>query len=316
MARILSFRRDAPPALHRLRVQPVVGEVLDLLSAALPGGVTLERRLDALDATVMGDATLLHEAAMNLCVNALQAMPAGGTLEVGLETLALVEPLELLERELPPGRYVRLRISDTGTGIAPAVVQRLFEPFFTTKGGRGTGLGLAVVRSVVRQLDGAIGLESELGTGSTFSLYFACVDADAGPASIEVGAVPRGRGQTVLVVDDEPALVELAEELLASLGYEPVGFRSSAEALAAFLAEPDRFDAVLTDELMPELTGTTLAAAVHELRPRLPVVVVSGYGGPHLEARGRHAGVVLIARKPLERANLAQLMARALDRYG
>ena len=311
--RILSFSRTGQRPHTVFRLEPVIEEVLQMLAASLPAAVTLDRRLHAADAAVSGDATMVFEAAMNLCTNAMQAMPGGGTLSVELVVLAPTEALVLSEQRLPAGRYARLAVSDTGAGIPAEVRARLFEPFFSTKGPReGTGLGLAVVHGVMADLGGAIDVRSAPGQGACFALYFPCVDAAPAAAPPPEAALPQGRGQTVLVVDDETALVELAEELLAELGYEPVGFASSVQALAAFAAQPERFDLVLTDEVMPEMTGTDLARALHRLRPELPIVVASGYGGPQLEARAAAVGVAVLVKKPLTRAEMARALAQAL----
>jgi PAS domain S-box-containing protein len=315
--RILSFSRSAPRAHTRFRLQPVIDEVLQLLATSLPPQVRLEHHLQAPEAVIAGDATMVYEAAMNLCSNAMQALqgqPGGGCLRVELTLVQVDAPKALFEGRLAPGRHACLSVSDDGPGIAPEVKSRLFEPFFTTKGPQqGTGLGLSVVRGVMHDLGGAIELRSAPGRGTRFALYFPCVDAPPqGPQPADT-ATPLGQGQTVLVVDDEPALVELAEELLAGLGYEPVGFASSAQALAAVRADPRRFDLVLTDEVMPELTGTALAGALRELRPDLPILLASGYGGPQLDTRARAAGISVVVRKPLRRAELAQALSQALQ---
>ncbi|KQP22466.1 ATP-binding protein [Pseudorhodoferax sp. Leaf267] len=312
--RILSFSRSAPRPHTVLRLQPVVHEVLQMLAASLPARVELMPQLDAPEAAISGDATMVFEATMNLCTNAMQALQAeGGRLVVALSVVDIDTPLALYDRSLAPGRYACLSVADTGPGIAPEVRARLFEPFFTTKGPQhGTGLGLAVVHGAMHDMGGAIDVQSTPGQGARFLLYFPCVDAQPDDAAAPQAALPLGAGQTVLVVDDEPALVALAEEMLAGLGYECFGLGSSTQALAEFQADPGRFDLVLTDELMPGMTGTALAAALHALRPGLPVVLASGYGGPQLEARAAQAGVTVLVRKPLVRAELAQALARAL----
>ncbi len=206
-----------------------------------------------------------------------------------------------------------LSVANTGSGIAPDVMARLFEPFFTTKGpNQGTGLGLAVVHGVVADLGGAIDVQSAPGKGSCFTLYFPCAVGPPDAATDADPALQLGQGQTVLVVDDEPALAELAEELLAGLGYEAFGVASSALALERFRQDPARFDLVLTDELMPGMTGTALAAEMHALRPDLPIVLASGYGGPQLEQRAAAAQVTVLVAKPLARPELARAVARAL----
>jgi CheY-like chemotaxis protein len=192
-------------------------------------------------------------------------------------------------------------------------LERIFEPFFTTKKvGTGTGLGLAMVHGIVADHGGAIDVRSSPGAGSSFAVYFR--QAEAAPADDERGdaPVPLGRGQTILLVDDERPLVLLGEEILAAIGYEPVGFDKSSAALAAFRADPDRFDLVLTDELMLGMTGCELAVAVHEIRPGLPILLMTGYTG-HLEPqRLQAAGVREVLKKPLLSAALSACLARHL----
>ena len=313
--RVLSFSRGTPHVAQRFALQPVVEEVLQLLAASLPAGVQLAPDLQAPAAVLAGDPTLVYEAVLNLCTNGVQAMPDGGALRVLLDVECVDAPRTLFEAQLQPGRYARLRVQDSGTGIAPEALDRLFEPFYTTKGPRkGTGLGLAVVHGVVAELGGAIDVQSRPGEGACFTLYFPCLDAPADAAApVAGGALPLGQGQAVLVVDDEPALVALAEEMLAGLGYEPFGLASSTEALARFTAAPDRFDLVLSDERMPGLSGTELVAALRRIRPDLPVVLASGYGGPGLAQRAAAAGVRVLVAKPLARAELARAVAQALQ---
>jgi CheY-like chemotaxis protein len=189
----------------------------------------------------------------------------------------------------------------------------MFDPFFTTKRvGDGTGLGLALVHGIVADFGGVIDVATQVGVGTTFTIWL----PDAGetrrlPAGPE-RRMPRGNGETVMIVDDELALVRLAEETLAELGYEPVGFDSSVAALQAFHAEPRRFDLLLTDETMPEVTGTELARKFRQLRPEIPIILMSGYGDPQLSERARAVGVIDVLRKPLIRRDIAEPIARAL----
>lgn len=311
--RILSFSRGAPRPHTVFLIQPVVDEVLQLLQATLPESVRLDQQLQAQGSAVRGDPTLVYEAVMNLCTNAVQAMPQGGTLQVRLSIEQLDAPKSMFENTLAAGRYACVAVSDSGAGIAPDVMARLFEPFFTTKGRQqGTGLGLAVVHGVVSDLGGAVDVFNVSGQGARFVLYFPCVDALPDAPTRPDDDLPQGQGQHVLVVDDEPALVELTEELLAGLGYEAFGVVSSQQALERFRHDPDRFALVLTDELMPAMTGTELATALHALRPTLPIVLVSAYGGPQLEQRAAAAGVTVLLNKPLARAELARALAQAL----
>jgi NO-binding membrane sensor protein with MHYT domain/signal transduction histidine kinase/ActR/RegA family two-component response regulator len=311
--RILAFSRSGMGERVPLHVQPVVEETLEMLAASLPADVRLERRLDAADTAVVGDATQLHEVAMNLCTNATHAMAQGGVLTVMLERVAVGERRLLSHGTLSAGLFVRLSVRDTGSGIRPAVLERMFDPFFTTKRvGDGTGLGLALVNGIVADLGGAIDVATEVNVGTTFTIWLPAASGMPMLAAEPVCAVPRGHGETVMVVDDERALVALAEETLARLGYEPVGFDSSVAALEAFRAEPTRFDLVLADETMPDLTGTELAREIRQLRPEISIILMSGYGGSLLNERAHAAGVIEVLRKPLVRRDIAEPIARAL----
>ena len=311
--RILTFSRSSPGERGPINVQAVIGETLELLAASLTRGVRLDKRLEAGDAAVVGDATQLHQVLMNLCTNASQAMQQGGVLEVALDRADVAQDRRLSHGNLAPGAYVRLCVSDTGTGIPPEVLDRMFDPFFTTKGaGEGTGLGLSLVHAIVADLGGAIDVRTTVGRGTTFTIWLPTA-GEAAVASVHVAAeLPRGHGQTVMIVDDEKPLVALTEEILAELGYEPIGFSSGPAALEAFRAAPHRFDIVLTDETMPEIIGTDFARQIALLRPDLPVVLMSGYGGAQLQARARAVGIREILRKPLQRKDIAESFGRVL----
>jgi CheY-like chemotaxis protein len=211
------------------------------------------------------------------------------------------------------GSYVRLSVSDTGSGIPPAALERMFDPFFTTKRiGDGTGLGLALVHGIVAEFGGVIDVATQVSVGTTFTIWLPAAGKMPRLLAEPAGEVPRGNGEAVMIVDDEPALVALAEETLAELGYEPVGFDSSIAALQAFRAEPKRFDLVLTDETMPDLTGTELAREIRQLRPEISIILMSGYSDAQLSERAQAAGVMEVLRKPLVRRDIAEPIARAL----
>jgi signal transduction histidine kinase/CheY-like chemotaxis protein len=312
--RILGFSRSGMGERVPVNVQFVVEETLELLEASLPGGIRIDKRLAAGDAAVIGDATHLHQVAMNLCTNAIQAMGRGGTLGVTLERIELVESRAVSRGTLLPRLYVKLVITDTGDGIPTEVFERIFDPFFTTKGvGEGTGLGLSLVHGIVSDLGGGIDVQSQVSAGTRFEIWLPVAGETRKPAVEKPPDLPLGNGQTVMVADDEPALVALSEEMLAQLGYEPVGFDSSSAALRAFQAQPRRFDVILTDEAMPELTGTDLAREIRRLRPDIPIVLMSGYGGPQLAARAAGSGVNEVLRKPLQSRELAETLARVLE---
>ena len=310
---ILAFSRSGSANRVAVHVQSVVEETLALLAASLPEGVRLEQRLAAGDAAVVGDATQLHQVAMNLCTNAVQAMVGRGVVTVTLEREEVVEQRALSHGELEPGAYVRLAVSDTGSGIARAALERIFDPFFTTKGvGKGTGLGLSLVHGIVAESRGAIDVSTREGEGTTFTVWLPYSGETEAPPAEDMAELPQGSGESVMIVDDERPLVRLAEETLAQLGYDPAGFESSVAALEAFRAEPHRYDVVLTDQTMPELTGTELAREIRQLRPEVPIVLMSGYKGAKLTALAQAVGVREILHKPLISRDIAEALDRAL----
>jgi nitrogen-specific signal transduction histidine kinase/CheY-like chemotaxis protein len=309
--RILAFSRSGVGARGPVHVQAVVNEALDLAAASLPAHVRLERRLEAPGAAVLGDPTQIHQVVMNLCANAAQSMKAPGTLAVTLDAVDKAESLAATSR-LAAGRYLRLAVRDTGAGIPANVLERIFDPFFTTKGvGVGTGLGLSLVHGIVTDLGGGIEVESRVDEGSTFTVYLPW-NASATSAPGAEDAAPAGGGETILLVDDEEALVRLGEEMIADLGYEPVGFTSSAAALQAFREAPERFNAVLSDESMPEMTGSELAREIRRIRPDIPIVLMTGYASSVLAGRARELGIREILAKPLVSREIARSLAGAL----
>jgi signal transduction histidine kinase len=312
--RILAFSRGGARTSAVFELETVVEEVLTMLSTSLRPGVVLERALEAHGARVRGDPTQAFEAIVNLCTNAMQAMPEGGMLSVQLHREHVAAGRVLSHSQLPAGDYLALSVSDQGRGITPDVMERLFEPFFTTRRAEsGTGLGLAVVHGVGNEFGGAIDVQSTPGRGARFTLYLPeCRDALAAPDDV-LDVPPAGAGQKLLVVDDEPELVALMEQTLRGLGYDPVGHTDSTAALQALRDEPDGFAAVITDEVMPRLSGTQLTQALRQVAPHVPVLLVSGYGGALLAQRAASVGVTQVLTKPLQRAEVATALAQLLN---
>ena len=216
---------------------------------------------------MFGDSTQVHQVVTNLATNAVQAMPDGGVLHVELEATHIEAARAALIGSVSPGEYLVLSVRDTGIGITEAVLENMFDPFFTTKEvGVGTGLGLSLVHGIVTNAGGAIDVATELGKGSTFTVFLPRTGDAPETTAKQSRRLPRGAGQRVLVVDDEEPLVHLATKTLERLGYSPVGFTSSAAALAAFCADPQRFDVMLTDERMPGMSGSALIREVRDMR--------------------------------------------------
>ncbi|PZP30964.1 MAG: hypothetical protein DI603_13600 [Roseateles depolymerans] len=311
--RILDFSRSGVRDRGLVNVDQAVDDALLLVSPTLPSHVHLQTRLSACDAAVIGDALQIHQLVSNLCSNAVGAMSREGVLSVQVRCEHLTQPRHLTHGLAQPGDWACIAVADQGSGIPAEVYPRMFDPFFSTKKvGEGTGLGLSVVHSIVTDMGGCIDVQSSPEHGTCFTLWLPR-SGDVRPAGAGgESPLPRGDGQTLLIVDDEAPLVEFAEEMLAELGYEPVGFTSSQAALEAFARDPVRFDMVLTDETMPELSGVELTRQLLAIRPDLPVLAMSGYGGEELEQRVAQAGARALVRKPLSARELASAVAQML----
>jgi PAS domain S-box-containing protein len=312
---ILAYSRSQRGSRVPVDIANVVAETLELIRGSLPAGIHLEAGAPDSPQAVIGDATQLHQVVMNLCSNAIHAMSAGGTLRVMLDTADEPGERALSHGTLQAGCYVRLTVQDGGTGMDRATLARVFEPFFTTKEvGLGTGLGLSLVYAIVTDSGGAIDVKSAPGQGSTFTIYLTRTEAALSVAEAATPPLPRGAGERVLLVDDEASLLAVTAEVVSRLGYETISFHDSHTALAAFEAEPTRFDAVITDEVMPGLTGTGLARELRRRRPDLPIVLLSGYSGPILTQDALAAGVSELLTKPLQSRDVATTLARVLHR--
>jgi signal transduction histidine kinase/ActR/RegA family two-component response regulator len=311
--KVLTFDPRRSIGYQALPLRPIIEEVVQQLKATLPPAVSLQLGGLETDAQIYGDATEVHQVLMNLCSNAIQAMPQGGTLSISVAIRDLQAVPAVRVGRLVPGRWVCLQVSDAGIGLTEDRLRWIFEPFYTTRQpGKGNGIGLTVVRNIVTRMSGAIEVSSEAGNGTCMTVYW--------PLQSEVprleqpdspSARSAGRGETVMIVDDEPELVRLTEELVASLGYEPVGFVDARAALAAFEQQPDRYDLVLTDERMPALRGAELGRLIHEIRATVPVMLMTGHRDGDLEQQARVAGITTVLDKPLR----TQMLSEAIERH-
>jgi len=309
---ILSYSRSQRGKRVPVDLGGIVAEALELVRGSLSPEIALAADLSR-PLYVVGDETQLHQVTMNLCTNAVHAMAGGGSLRVSLEPVDVAAERALAHSTLRAGRYVRLTVADTGSGMDEATLARVFEPFFTTKEiGKGTGLGLSLVYGIVTDSGGAIDVTSAPRRGSRFAIYLPRVDTPAAIEDAAAGPIQRGHGERVLVVDDEEALVAVTAEILKHIGYEPVGCYDGAAALAAF--EAGHIDAVIADEVMPELTGTELARALRRHRADLPIILMSGYSGPMLSERALAVGITEVLKKPVQSREIAAALARALKR--
>lgn len=302
---ILAFSRHSPVEKKSVQVASVAREAVRLVRAGLPATVTVHESY-ATSACVLADPTQVHQIVMNLCTNARTAMSrSGGRLCVTVDEQEASSALLAGNPGLRPGSYVHLAVTDTGAGISPEIQQRIFEPFFTTRSqGEGTGLGLSVVHGIVKNIGGTIQVTSELGKGSTFEVFLPICAQQQSP--LATAPVPvRGNGR-VLLVDDDRALLEATCASLTDLGYVVSAFHNPIEALNAFRIRPHTFDVLVTDMTMPRLTGDALGAAVRELRPDLPMILVSGFSDLVTPEQVCANGFAAFLAKPLRPAALAQ----------
>lgn len=311
---ILTFSRQAEGSTEPLSVHLVVSEALKFLRSSIPTSIDLKQNIDKNCGKILANATQIHQVVMNLCTNAYHAMEEkGGVLEVSLSRRVQAES----DREigLPPGEYVCLTVQDSGHGMDEKTKEKIFEPYFTTKkAGKGTGLGLAMVHGIVANHGGAIGVRSEVGKGTLFTVYFPAVaqDAAGGVGSVLAQSLPEG-SERVLVVDDEPQILQLHRSMLESLGYTVLGANGSLEAMQLLQADPSCCDLVLTDMTMPDMNGLDLARKIADLRPDLPVLLCTGFSELVDESRAKQAGIRQFFFKPVLRADLAKGVRRVLD---
>ncbi len=275
VSQILTFSRRQEAEQVAVDLSRVVRDALKFLRASTPANITISHRLTA--GTVLADPTQIHQIVLNLCTNALHAMRGGpGVLSVSLERTVLDEAKAALMPKVGPGAYMCLRVVDTGHGMDADTLQRVFDPFFTTKkAGEGTGLGLAVVRGIVNDHRGGILVESQPGIGTTFRIFLPLCAAEPA-AAMPAAPVPRGAGERVLVVDDEVSVGQFTTVRLEQQNFRAVVMVEPQRALAAVRATPQRFDAIVTDHMMPGLTGVELIREIRRLRPELPAVIVTG----------------------------------------
>lgn len=234
-------------------------------------------------------------------------------MEVSLEAVDLHEDAVSRYQDLMPGNYVRLTVSDTGHGIEPKLMDRIFDPYFTTKGvGEGTGMGLAVVHGIVKDHGGTIAADSKPGKGATFDILLPNIESAVKPEPESSEAIPKGN-ERILFVDDEQSLASLGKQMLESLGYEVVAKTSSLEALEVFRAQPDRFDLVVTDMTMPNMTGEKLAREFMKISPDIPVILCTGFSVRVTEQKAEAMGVAAILMKPILERDIAKTIRRVLN---
>ena len=310
---ILIFSRRTEPEQELIQLQEVIRETRQLLRSSTPLIVKVKESIDDACGPVLADPTQMQQIIMNLCTNAFYAMRnSGGILEISLKEIAVHEELAKTVPNLTPGHYACLSLTDTGEGMNQATIERIFEPFFTTKPvGEGTGLGLSVVLGIVQRHKGAMTVSSEVGKGTRFTIYLPVAVGSVSSEEHAIEQLPRGSGR-ILLVDDEPKLVNMERESLQYLGYVVTPFTDSREALEAFTNKPDGFDVVVTDQMMPGLTGTRRCVEIRKIRPDVPVILCSGYSDHVTDEETSNLNINEFLAKPISISEMAVALHQAL----
>ncbi len=277
---ILTFARGVGGGSKKLQVKTLVTEMLKLAQDTFPRSIRIQSNVAGRLDPIQGDATQIHQVLLNLCVNARDAMPNGGTLRIDAENVVLNKKLIPMIPGPVSGRFVVVTVEDTGCGIRPEFLNKIYEPFFTTKEpGKGTGLGLSTVLTIVKAHEGFLEVASEVNKGTTFRVYLpAAVTADTAFVKTGLPAVQMGRGETVLLADDEVALLEITKSTLEAFNYQVATARNGAEALALYRQRSREISVVVTDLMMPVMDGAALIKELRKIEPQVKIICVSGLG--------------------------------------
>ncbi|QTA90383.1 response regulator [Desulfonema magnum] len=312
---ILMFSRRTEQEKKPVRISSVIKEDLKMLRAVIPSTIDIREHIESDTGTVEADPTQIHQVLMNLCTNAAHAMEEkGGVLEICLANTQLNDHETVQHPDLTPGKYLKLSVKDTGYGILPDMTERVFDPYFTTKEqGEGTGLGLAVVHGIVKSHEGAVTVTSNPGKGTVFDVYF--------PRAEEAEEISKPRSddrlsrgnESILFVDDDNVLAYMGKKALEHLGYQVESRTNSVDSLNFFRKNPHRFDIVITDLTMPNMTGEKLAGEIMKIRPDIPVILCTGYSEHITKEKAETIGIRKLLIKPLELNDLARTIRDVLE---
>jgi PAS domain S-box-containing protein len=310
---ILTYSRQRENEMQPIKINLIVNEALKLLRASLPSTIRINNNITS-NLAVMSDPTNIHQVIMNLCTNAGHAMQEnGGLLEVSLSDVAIDADFTKDHPGLNPGKFVRLTVSDTGHGMSPEVIERIFDPFFSTKKkGEGTGMGLSVVHGIVKSHGGTLTVDSTPGQGSVFKAFFPAIESEWVPDNKHADLMVTGT-ENILFVDDEAFQADIARQMLSRLGYRLITCTSSGEALELFRQSPEKFDLVITDMTMPQMTGDVLARKLISIRPDIPIIVCTGYSDRIDTDIANDIGIRELLMKPVVMKDIAQCIRRVLD---
>ncbi len=312
---ILTFSRKSDLQLISLRVQSIIRDSIKFLRPSIPTTIEIKQNIDPECGNVMADPTLIHQVVMNLCTNAYHAMRlSGGILSITLQSTRL-SGKDLTDKiNLKAGNYLKLEVSDTGTGIPEDVRHKIFEPYFTTKKkGEGTGLGLAVVHGIIKSIGGEISVNSQLGKGTIFHVYLPEVEATK-PIQKELSKPLPVGDESILIIDDEESLLQMHKTIIESLGYSVTAITKSVDALSTFQNDPEKFDLVITDMTMPNQTGADLAKQMLAVRADLPIILCTGYSELINSEKAKAIGISKYVNKPIRKKDMAFIIRKVLDK--
>lgn len=317
--RLQRFARKSAIVKKPVQIRTVVKDALKLLSKTLPATVEIQSRLLCATESILADPTEIHQVLINLCNNAVQAMSGTkGVLGVTLESLYLADGLRVRDMELGPGAYIQLIVNDSGSGISDEIKDRIYDPYFTTKDvDEGLGMGLAVVLGIVKNHDGAISVESQLGRGTRFKVLLPVIETVEEPATTPTeSATTTSRQKHILFVDDEEAITRMNQQIFERLGYQITTYNSPQHALEAFRDAPDTFDLVISDLTMPEMTGTEFALKLKSIRSSIPVIISTGHADVVNEMSAAKWGVEAFITKPFTKREIEGVVRDIFDNTG
>jgi PAS domain S-box-containing protein len=312
---ILTFSSNREQERSIMSLKPALKEAAKMLRSSLPPSVEFRTQFDSNCPCVLADAGQIQQVILNLATNSAHAMKEkGGVLDISLNAIQIDEETASRNPDLRAGTYARLTVSDSGHGMDAATQERIFEPFFTTKPqGEGSGLGLSVVHGIVKSHDGAIGVYSEVGRGTSFNIYLPeAKGSDSSQTERLTRSFPHGAGEHILFVDDEPSLIDCGKRMLERLGYRVTTAPSGAVALELIRNQTQTFDCIITDFTMPDISGTALARECRTLVPATPIILMTGYCGSLTTEALRAQGIHDLILKPFTPQAIAEALRRVL----
>ena len=312
---VLSFARGLEG--QRIEVQPkdLVRDLESIIKDTFPKDIRLQFSVPAETWPILGDPTQIHQILLNLCVNARDAMPNGGSLNISAQNSVLDNQYAAMNIQAKPGRYVNISVTDSGTGMPAELIDKIFEPFFTTKDPtKGTGLGLSTVMAIVKSHDGIINVYSEPGHGTTFQIYLPAIDAAGGQKEkLDEREMPRGHGETVLVIDDEASILTITGQTLEAFGYRVLKAIDGADALSVYVQHRQEVAVVLTDMMMPVMDGPATIHALLRINPAVKIIAASGLNANGGVARAAGVGVKHFLTKPYTASAMLKMLRDVLD---